>query len=152
MLEDELNKKIVQILRKDGRTPFSDIAQRLDVSEGTVRNRVSAMKTNGVLQIVAVTDASEKEYHTEALLGIKVSSGVDPDKVAKRLSELDDVVYVAWVSGRYDLLVEVISGSDVSLVKLLSEQVHGSDDIASTEVMTDLKNYKNQFLLKRNWS
>lgn len=152
MLEDELNQKIVQILRQDGRTAFSDIAQRLDVSEGTVRNRVSAMKSSGVLQIVAVTDAAAKEYHTEALLGIKVSPGVDPDRVAKRLSELDDVVYVAWVSGRYDLLVEVISRSDVSLVKLLSENVHGNDDIASTEVMTDLKNYKNQFLLKRNWS
>ncbi|MEM7074215.1 MAG: AsnC family transcriptional regulator [Pseudomonadota bacterium] len=152
MLEDELNRLIVQILRGDGRTAFSDIAQRLGVSEGTVRNRVSAMKRSGVLQIVAVTDAAAKEYHTEALLGIRVRAGIDPDHVARRLSGLDDVVYVAWVSGRYDLMVEVISGSEVSLVKLLSQHVHGSDDIASAEVMTGLKNYKNQFLLKRNWS
>lgn len=152
MLEDELNRGIVQILRKDGRTAFSEIAQRLGVSEGTIRNRVAAMREAGVLQIVAVTDAGAKEYHTEAILGIKVSPGTDPDRVAERLKHLDEVVYVAWVSGRYDLLVELISSDEGSLVQLMSEHVHGRDDIASTEVMTGLKNYKNQFLLKRNWT
>ena len=110
------------------------------------------MKNAGILQITAIVDSAAREYHTEALLGIKVSAGTDPAVVAERLKELDDVVYVAWVSGRYDLMVEVISSSEVSLVQLLSEHVHGCDDIASTEVMTGLKNFKNQFLLKRNWS
>ena len=152
MLDDEMNRKIVQILRGDGRTPFSDIAQRLNVSEGTIRNRVSAMKGAGVLQIVAITDSAAREYSTEAILGIKVSPGTDPETVANRLKQIDDIVYVAWVSGRYDLLVEVISSNETSLVKLLSTHVHGCEDIASTEVMTGLKNFKNQFLLKRNWS
>ena len=152
MLDDELNRKIVRVLRRDGRTPFSDIAQSLNVSEGTIRNRVSAMKNAGVLQITAITDSGAREYRTEAIIGIKVSGGTKPEDVANRLKQLDDIVYIAWVSGRYDLLVEVISSSEVTLVELMSSHMHGQRDIASIEVMTGLKNFKNQFLLKRSWN
>jgi Lrp/AsnC family transcriptional regulator for asnA, asnC and gidA len=152
LLINELNRKIIQMLRADGRTPFSEVAQKLDVSEGTIRNRVNAMKKSGVLRIAAITDESAAEYRTEAILGIKVAPGCDPDITAKRLSDVRDIVYVAWISGRFDLLVEVVSSSEPNLLRLLSEHIHGQNDIGTVEVMTGLKNYKNQFLLKSNWS
>ena len=152
VLADALNRQIVQALRQDGRKPFSEIAQKLNVSEGTIRNRVAAMKTAGVLKIVAITDASAEEYRTEAILGIKIAAGYDPAATASRLGEIPDIVYVAWISGRYDLLVEVVSTDEPSLLQLLSEHVHCQADIASVEVMTGMKNFKNQFLLKSNWS
>ena len=152
LLGNELNRNIIQALRADGRTAFSEIAQKLEVSEGTIRNRVGAMKKAGVLRIAAITDESAAEYRTEAILGIKVASGYDPDVTAKRLSKVGDIVYVAWISGRYDLFAEIVSSSEPNLLRLLSEHIHGQQDIASVEVMTGLKNYKNQFLLKSNWN
>ncbi len=47
-VEERLNSKIVQMLENDGRMAFSEIAQKLDVSEGTVRNRVNGMKDAGL--------------------------------------------------------------------------------------------------------
>lgn len=132
--------------------PFSEMATLLDVSEGTIRNRVGAMKNAGVLQITAITDASIKEYSSEAMIGINVAPSVDPERIAQRLSQLDDVIYVVWVSGRYDLLIEVISETTATFVEFLSTHLHNQEDIASIEVMTGLKNFKNQFLLKQNWS
>lgn len=152
LLSDELNRGIIRALRADGRMAFSEIAQKLRVSEGTIRNRVNAMKSAGVLRITAITDESAEEYRTEAMLGIKVASGHDPAVTAVRLSEIVDIVYVAWISGRYDLLIEVVSNSEITLLHLLSTHIHGQKDIASVEVMTGLKNFKNQFLLKSNWS
>ena len=152
LLGNELNRDIIRALRADGRTAFSEIAQKLNVSEGTIRNRVGAMKSAGVLRITAITDESAAEYRTEAMLGVKVAPGCDPAKAATRLSEVEDIVYVAWMSGRYDLLVEVVSNSEPRLLRLLSEHIHGQDDIGSVEVMTGLKNFKNQFLLKTGWS
>ena len=151
LLADPLNHQIVQALRKDGRTPSSEIAQKLGVSEGTIRNRVGAMRSAGVLRIAAITDASAEEYRTEAILGIKIAPGHDPAETAARLSQIDDIVYVAWISGRYDLLVEVVSTDEKTLLQLLSDRVHCQADIASVEVMTGMKNFKNQFLLKSNW-
>ena len=51
LIEDSLNSDIIAFLEVDGRLPFSEIANKLGVSEGTIRNRVSAMKEAGLLRI-----------------------------------------------------------------------------------------------------
>lgn len=146
---DALNQRIVQLLQMDGRMSFREIADKLDVSEGTVRNRVSWMKEAGVLNIVAVVDPTAVQYTADAMLGIKVAPGHTPEEVAGRLGAHGEVVYVLWVSGRYDLLVELVLSGQDDLTSFLSSQCYNRSDIASIEVMTGLKMYKNQFLLKR---
>jgi predicted transcriptional regulator len=42
--EDDLNRAIIKMLQQDGRLPYKDIARALEVSEGTIRNRVQSMK------------------------------------------------------------------------------------------------------------
>ena len=149
--EDKLNRSIISILQRDGRTAFSEIAQELNVSEGTIRNRVAGMKRAGMLQIVAIADPVAVEYKTDAMLGIKVSSGSTPKDVAERLSANPDIVYILWVSGRYDLLAEVVSDDHDGFLEFMENEIHSQEDILSVEIMNGLKNYKNQFLLKRNW-
>ena len=53
---DELDLSILAALQTDGRRPFTDIAQNLGVSEGTVRNRVSKLIEQQVLHIVGLVD------------------------------------------------------------------------------------------------
>lgn len=148
---DDLNQKIIRLLQKDGRMAFSEIAQNLDVSEGTIRNRVNGLRSSNMLRIVAMADPVATEYTTDAMLGLNVAPGTTPKQVADRL-ELDPrVVFVLWVAGRYDLLIEVVSDDHEALQDFLESQIHGCDDIADVDVMLGLKNFKNQFLLKRNW-
>ncbi len=149
--DDKLNRSIIAILQRDGRTAFSEIAQELSVSEGTIRNRVASMKGAGMLQIVAIADPVAVEYKTDAMLGIKVSAGFTPKDVAERLSSNPDIVYILWVSGRYDLLAEVVSDDHEGFLDFMEKEIHSRDDVLSVEIMNGLKNYKNQFLLKRNW-
>ena len=149
--DEKLNRAIIQFLQRDGRMAFSEIAQRLDVSEGTIRNRVANMKSAGMLQIVAIADPVAAEYRTDAMLGLKIAPGHTPQAVADRLSSFRRVVYILWTSGRFDLLVEVVSNDSDRFLDFLNTEIHGQPDIASSEVMTGLKNFKNQFLLKANW-
>jgi Lrp/AsnC family transcriptional regulator for asnA, asnC and gidA len=148
--DDELNRSIVKMLQVDGRIPFKTIAERLGVSEGTIRNRVAWMKDANMLQIVAVTDPTSIKYKIDALLGIKVASKSTPATVAERLMPHPEVVYITWVSGRYDLLVELVSDSDEAFHRFVLEHCFGRSDIASIEVMTGLVMYKNQYLLKNH--
>ncbi|CUK18662.1 Regulatory protein AsnC [Ruegeria denitrificans] len=150
-LNDRLNQDIVRQLQKDGRTPFAEIAQNLNVSEGTIRNRVNAMKASGSLRIIAVTDSGASEYRTEAMVGIRIAAGHRPEDVAARLSALEEIVYVVWVSGNYDLLIEIVADDRRTFLSMLSRHIYGQEDIGSAEVMTGLMNFKNQFLLKSNW-
>jgi Lrp/AsnC family transcriptional regulator for asnA, asnC and gidA len=149
--EDGLNRSIVALLEKDGRMPFSEIAQTLGVSEGTIRNRVNGMKETGMLRIVAIADPVAAEYQADAMLGLRVAPGHTPEAVAKRLGADQSVVYVLWVAGRYDLMVEVVSDDRESFLRFLETQIHSATDIADAEIMLGLRNFKNQFLLKREW-
>jgi Lrp/AsnC family transcriptional regulator for asnA, asnC and gidA len=149
---DELNGAIVKLLQDDGRLPFKTIAATLGVSEGTVRNRVSWMKRSGMLRIVAVTDPTALRYKADAMLGIKLAPGTTPEKLAGRLAKYPQVVYILWVSGRFDLLVEVVCDSEDEFLKFLSKNCFNQPDIGSMEVMTGLAMYKNQFLLKQDVS
>lgn len=149
---DALNQQIIRHLQSDGRMSFRSIAEILDVSEGTVRNRVAWMKEAGVLTIVAVVDPTAMQYRTDAMLGIKVAPGWSPAKVAERLGVHPEVVYALWVSGRYDLLVEVVFNSYEDLTNFLTIHCYSELDISSIEIMTGLVMYKNQFLLKRDFN
>ena len=147
---DDLNREIVRMLAEDGRTPYAVIAQALGVSEGTVRNRVNWMKQSGILRIVAVADPTAFDYKADAILGVKVAPGTNPQQVAERLAPHSEVVYILWVSGRFDLLVEVVFDSHDDFLDFLSTHCYGQSDIASVETMSGLAMFKNQFLLKRH--
>jgi Lrp/AsnC family transcriptional regulator for asnA, asnC and gidA len=148
---DQLNRAIIRMLQEDGRLPFKTIAEALDVSEGTVRNRVSWMKQSGMLRIVAVADPTAMNYRADAMLGIKVAPNTTPAKVAERLAVHPEVVYALWVSGRFDLLVEVVCESEDDFLRFLSKHCFDQADIGTVEVMTGLAMYKNQFLLKQDF-
>lgn len=147
---DDLNRAIVDLLQEDGRLPFNEIAKALKVSEGTVRNRVNWMKRSGMLRIVAVADPAAIRYKADAFLGIKAAGRATPKKLAERFAVYPEVVYILWVSGRFDLLVEVVCDSEEDFQAFLENRCFGQADIAQLEVMTGLAMYKNQFLLKRN--
>ncbi|WP_170353111.1 Lrp/AsnC family transcriptional regulator [Ruegeria sp. HU-ET01832] len=145
-----MNQQIIRLLQQDGRMAFSEIAQQLDVSEGTIRNRVSGLRDNNMLRIVAMSDPVATEYTTDAMIGLNVATGVTPRQVAERLEKNPRVVFILWVAGRYDLIIELVSDDDDALKDFLEFDIHASDDIANADVMPGLKNFKNQFLLKQN--
>jgi Lrp/AsnC family transcriptional regulator, regulator for asnA, asnC and gidA len=149
--DDSLNRVIIRMLQEDGRTPFKAIAAALNVSEGTIRNRFNRMKEAGHLRVVALADPAAINYRADAMLGIKVGANHTPEQVATRLGRHAAVVYVLWVSGRYDLLVEVVFETRRAFLEFLQEHCYGREDIAEMEVMTGLEMYKNQFLLKRDF-
>ncbi|SLN54549.1 Lrp/AsnC family transcriptional regulator [Ruegeria meonggei] len=150
--KDDLNQQIIRLLQQDGRMAFSEIAQQLNVSEGTIRNRVSGLRDNNMLRIVAMSDPVATEYTTDAMIGLNVAVGVTPRQVAERLENNPRVVFILWVAGRYDLIIELVSDDRDALKEFLEQEIHASDDIANADVMPGLKNFKNQFLLKQGVS
>jgi Lrp/AsnC family transcriptional regulator for asnA, asnC and gidA len=128
--------------------PFKAVAKQLRISEGTVRNRYLRMKKSRVLSVVAAADPTMISYRSDAMVGIKVASTATPADVASRLKGHPEVVYLLWVSGRYDLLAEIVVDSEKGLEMFLQSHCYGRADIASVEVMTGIVMYKNQFLLK----
>jgi Lrp/AsnC family transcriptional regulator for asnA, asnC and gidA len=147
--EDDLNRSIIKMLQDDGRLPYKDVARALKVSEGTIRNRVQSMKQSGALKIVALADPMAIKYQADAMIGIKVATPGTPRAVAEYLAQFTEVVYVLWVSGRFDLLIEVVCETSESFQTFLENHCFANKDIDQIEVMTGIEMFKNQFLLKR---
>lgn len=140
---DELNRAIINLLQEDGRLSFAHIAEMLNVSEGTVRNRVNRMIEAKVLRIIAVADPLALGYTGYAMLAMRFAPNADPDTIAKRFAVHEEVTYVMLVAGRYDLLVEVICENQAQLREFILRHCYRQSDIASVEPMFSLAMYKN---------
>lgn len=149
---DKLNESIIDLLQHDRRMPFAGIATNMGVSEGTIRNRINSMKNTAALRIVMIADPMQVEYETDAMLGLTFASIATPQVVNERLEQFPEVVFVSWVSGCFNLLVEIVSAGREEFLSFLDEHIYSQADIGSVEVMTGLKNFKNQFLLKHYWN
>lgn len=97
---DQKDREILGILKEDGRASFTDIADELDVSEGTVRRRVQEMKDNDVIDRFTVELGSTG---AKAIVMVKLSTGSGIDKVLKKFSGDMEINEVA---GEYDLIAE----------------------------------------------
>lgn len=131
--------------------PYNEIAKKLDVSEGTVRNRVNGLRENRQLRIAAMVDPVADEYKTKAMIGIKVAPRHTAKEVGNRLGANEMVVFVLWIAGKFDLMIEVVTDDEDEFQDFLEQQIYAASDVADWDVMLGLKTIKNQYLLKRHW-
>ncbi|MFX0161930.1 MAG: Lrp/AsnC family transcriptional regulator [Candidatus Hodarchaeota archaeon] len=129
MVVDELNKKIVEILRKNGRTSFTHIAEEISVSEATVRKRIKVLEEKKViLGYTVVLDPLKLGYNVVAMVGLDV----DPRKfffVSEKIKELDEVKWVATSTGEHMLLMEVWAEDGQRLSRILTEKIGKIDGV-----------------------
>jgi Lrp/AsnC family transcriptional regulator, regulator for asnA, asnC and gidA len=137
---DDLDRRLIEALRHNGRSPFRPLAAQLGVSEATVRNRYARLVEGNVLQVTAVTNPMALGYDAVAMLGLSVSG--PPQDVADELSKWAEAVYVVVVAGRYDLLVEVVARDRRDLLALMN-RIRAIDTVTGSETFLylDLRKY-----------
>jgi Lrp/AsnC family transcriptional regulator for asnA, asnC and gidA len=139
---DKVGGLLIEALQRDGRRSYRDLSQDVGLSEAAVRNRVQRLLDNGIISIVAVTDPSQLGFARQAMVGVRVHDGIH--EVAEALRVMDDVCYVVHVTGRYDLIAEVVCESDDHLIEAL-ERIRSLDRVSSIESMGYLAIRKQTF-------
>lgn len=137
---DDDDRAIVAQLREDGRRSFTTIASALGKSEGMVRNRVARLIEEGVLSIHAVVNPEALGYHTQASIGVMV----DPpliEQVAQELLNHEEVSYLAWTSGRLDLLVQVVCRDNEHFIEFF-KKLNQIEGVRSTETNIILHTFR----------
>ncbi|MFZ5885228.1 MAG: Lrp/AsnC family transcriptional regulator [Chloroflexota bacterium] len=135
---DDIDRAVIEAMRKDGRTAFSQIAEQLNVSPGMIRLRYNRLVELGYLKVVAVTNPLMMGKRTMAMIGVR-TDGSKMLEVANQLSDFDEVVYVVVVSGRYDLMIEVFCRDHEDLLNFLTEKLAKVDGVRETESFMHLK-------------
>jgi DNA-binding Lrp family transcriptional regulator len=126
---DDLDEAIVQILRRDARTPYTEIADRVGTSEGTVRNRVEQLVEDGVIERFTV---ATRTGNVKAMIEVGVDVSVDTHDISERVVEWPEVDFVWQVSGEEDI-VFVVDAQDTERVNELITKTRELDEVVSTK-------------------
>jgi len=129
---DEIDLQIIKILNQDGRTPFSQIAKRLEVSTGMIRQRYHRLVKDGVLQVVAVTDPLLMGFTVMAQIGVKVDVG-RLQEIADQIAVFEEVIYLVLLTGSYDLHIEIVCRDMAHLQDFLTNKLYSVEGINDTE-------------------
>ena len=135
---DGLDQGIIQALQANGRESFRRIADRLGVSEATVRARYTRLSDGEMLQVVAVTNPLGLGFE-QALVGVKTNGA--PQPVADEIASWPEADYVVVTAGQYDVLVECVA-SDRSDLLDMTNRMRALDGVASTETFLYLQMVK----------
>ncbi len=134
---DNLDKRILEIMKKDSRCPYVDIADQLGVSEGTVRSRVHKMTEDGVIRGFTIKTNSK---NVKALVEVSIDVNTDTEEIARRMSEYDGVTEVFEVTGDQDIIAIVDVESTQNLNDII-EKVRKYDNVLSTRTRLILKEH-----------
>ena len=135
---DETDLTVLEILRKDGRATFAEIAAQLNVSPGMIRQRYNRLVDQGILKVVAITNPLQMGYKTMAMIGIR-AEGSKLLAVADKVAKLDEVIYMVICSGRFDIFAEVVCRDHEDLLRFITEKLSTIDGVRESESFMHLK-------------
>ena len=126
---DDLDRHILNILRRDARTPYTEIAEEVGTSEGTIRNRVERMLDEGAIERFTV---ATRTGNVKAMAEVGVAVDVDTRAVSDEMADWEAVDYVWQVSGEEDIVL-VVDANDTNALNALITKARELDEVVSTK-------------------
>lgn len=150
---DKVDRKIISLLQENGRRSNVDIARYIDISESTVKNRIDRLIEKKILSVLAVLNPQAMGYESHVIIGISTEKG-QTVRVGNTIKSMKEVAYLGYVTGRYDMIVEVLLKDPSELFSFLSRKIEEIPGIAATETFYVLQSEKINYewkLPESNW-
>lgn len=136
---DDINIAIIRELRQ-GRKSYKKIADKLKITENTVRTRVNKLKDEGVLEICGLFNPADLPGYQTVIIGIKLSAANLVEK-GEEISKLRGVISASVVTGRYDLIIQVLFKPGFKLLEFYTDEISKVEGINTVETFVIYKAY-----------
>lgn len=133
---DELDEKILGILKDHGRAPYMGIAKRVGLSEGAVRKRIKAMVDSGVISKFTIQLRFTKGAKAVTLLS--VNPRFPTSAISDKVKKIPGVEVVYEITGQYDITA-IISTLNVAEVNRCVEEIRSVKGVSNTNTMIILR-------------
>lgn len=129
---DKLDRELIAILRKDGRAPIAKLAEILNVSRGTVQNRVDRLLESGA--VLGFTIRVREEFNKDSVRAIMLIevAGKNTSQVIRRLRGIPELDRIHTTNGAWDLVSEIRADNLAEFDRVLRD-VRGVDGILNSE-------------------
>lgn len=137
---DNVDRQILSLLMKNSRIPFTEIAQKVHVSPGTVHVRVKKMEEAGIIEGSQLSiNSAAVGYDVTAFLGIFLVRSALYDQVLEKLREIPEVVNCHYTTGTYSMFVKVVCRDTHHLKNVLHDTIQPIEGISRTETLISLE-------------
>jgi len=142
---DELDRHIVELLRRDGRRSSSSVARRLGVAKQTVAKRLDRLLKRDAIRISARVDPVAFGFPICCSIGVRVKPG-SIDRVSEQLAAMDHVAWVGSSTGSFDVLADAFLPDTDAVFEFLHERLASMPDIVKTREWLVLRSAKYVYL------
>lgn len=134
---DYLDRELLSELAQNAKTPFSQLANKLRISNSLVHQRVNKLKEMGVLgDAVFKLDPLKLGYSTSAYVLIMLSHDkTGLAKLMQTLEEIPEIVECANIAGRYDLMVKIYARDNGHLRDILYDRIDNLEGVEGTNTI-----------------
>lgn len=136
---DKLDREILEILMKDAKVPYTDIAKRLIVSPGTIHVRMKRMERLGIVKgTTLILDPTKIGYDMIAFVGIYLIKGSVYKEVINEVDNIPEIVEAHYTTGEYSIFAKVICKNTDHLREVINEKLQPVDGVSRTETIISL--------------
>lgn len=137
---DETDLKILEIITRNARMPFKDVAGECGISRAAVHQRVNRMIEMEVIVGSGYhIDPKKVDFHTCTYIGIFLEKGGIYEDAAKQLEAIPEVVECHYTTGQYAIFAKVFARTNEHLKQILSEKIQKIPGVSSTETFISLE-------------
>ena len=137
---DEIDLHILEIITKNARIPFKDVAKDCNISRAAVHQRVNRMIEMGVIIGSGYSiDPKKIDYRTCTYIGIFLEKGGLFHEVADKLLLIKEIVECHYTTGQYAIFIKVYARDNEHLKEILSEKIQKIPGVSSTETFISLE-------------
>jgi Lrp/AsnC family transcriptional regulator for asnA, asnC and gidA len=141
---DTLDNKIIRLLTEKGRMPIGEMSKRLNVTAPTIRNRIKDLEKSGIFKVSGLIDPNKHQEMITALVAMSIKSDGKMDQILKKIGQLVNVVWVGVVTGRYDIIAEVVCiGGKDELYRFTTETILKMGNVVRSETFIIMKSRHN---------
>ena len=138
---DDMDRRLIALLRADARATVASIAKALHVARGTVQNRIKKLERDGTITGYTVRLKPQVDEHRIAALMTIAVEGNRAESVLRTLRGDPAVEALHTTNGRWDIVAELRADSLEAFDRVLG-RIRQVDGIASTETSLLLSTYK----------
>ncbi|MCE7865167.1 MAG: AsnC family transcriptional regulator [Bacteroidetes bacterium CHB5] len=137
---DSTDLRILEILMQDAKRPYTEVAKRVNVSQGTVHVRMNKMEDAGILEKTTLKiNYAKLGYDITAFIGIYLEKSALYEKVLAKLKDIPEITNIHYTTGNYSMFVRIHCRDTNHLKEVLHDKMQQVEGIERTETMISLE-------------
>jgi len=137
---DGIDKKILQKLMEDARTPILEIARLVGISGAAIHQRLKKLERSGLISgSKCIIDHKILGYKTMAFVGVYLDKSMSHIDAVKMLKRIPEVLECHYTTGNWSIFIKVISKDNAHLMRILNDDILTISGVIRTETFISLE-------------